>query len=61
MIFKVKYPLHLNQALRCKGKFLMFVYNKTIKRQTTIEKNATPSIRAAATIMLERISPAASG
>ena len=36
-------------------------YTNKISKQTTTAKKATPSIRAAATIILERMSPAASG
>lgn len=36
-------------------------YKNTISKQTTIAKKATPSIRAAEMIMLERISLLASG
>jgi hypothetical protein len=36
-------------------------YTNSIRKHTTIAKNATPSISAAATIMFERMSPTASG
>lgn len=36
-------------------------YTNSIKKQITMAKNAAPSIKAADTIMLERMSPAASG